>query len=124
MNAEDIRTYCLNKPGAVVNYPFGAEPACFRVCNKIFAELYLSPDRHWVTLKCEPMRADFYRQQYPGIVVRGYHCPSTQQPYHNTISFDRMETATLVEMIDHAYDRVVQGLTRRARAELEASLCP
>ena len=119
MNAGQLRTYCMKKPGAEEYFPFGEEPACFRVGGKIFAELYPSPHRHWITLKCEPMRADFYRQQYPGAVVRGYHCPPVQQPHNNTVSYDQMEDAVLLEMIDHAYDRVFSKLTRRARAALE-----
>lgn len=118
MTGDDIRAYCLDKVGAYVDYPFGEEPACFRVKGKIFAELYPSPDRHWVTLKCEPMRADFYRQQFPGVVVRGYHCPPIQQPHNNTVSYDKLENRVLLEMIDHAYERVVAGLPKYVRQEL------
>lgn len=123
MTAEEIRTYCLQKPGAIETCPFGEEPACFRVCNKIFAQLFPSPARHWVTLKCEPMRAGFYRQQYPGVITRGYHCPPVQQPHNNTISYDHMADEALLEMIDHAYESVVSGLPKRSCAALEGDSC-
>lgn len=124
MTADEIRACCLKKPGAVESYPFGEEPTCFRVCNKIFAELYPSDNRHWVTLKCEHMRSDFYRQQYPGVVVRGYHCPPVQQPYNNTVAYDLIGDETLSEMIDHAYGRVLSKLTKRERVALEGLACP
>lgn len=116
MNAEEIRTLCLQKPGAYEDYPFGDEPACLRVRGRIFAELY--PARRWVTLKCEPMRADFYRRQYPDAVVRGYHCPGVQQPYNNTVSFEEMEDEVLLEMLDHSYARAVASLPKYVQREL------
>lgn len=118
MTAQDIRDYCLGKTGACEDYPFGEEPACFRVKGRIFAQLYPSPERHWVTLKCEPMRGDFYRRQYPGVVARGYHCPPVQQPHNNTIAYDGIEDRVLLEMIDHAYALTVSKLTKRLRQEL------
>lgn len=121
MTDMDIRAYCLSKREAEEYYPFGEEPACFRVRGKIFAELYPSLERHWVTLKCEPMRADFYRRQYPGVVVRGYHCPPVQQPYNNTVSYDWIENEILLEMLDHAYARVVEGMPKYIQRQLAAS---
>lgn len=61
MTEKEIRAHCMSKHEAYEDYPFGEEPVCFRVRGKIFAELYPSNERHWVTLKCKPMRADFYR---------------------------------------------------------------
>lgn len=118
MTEKEIRAYCLSKQEVSEYYPFGEEPVCFRVRGKIFAELYPSPERHWVTPKCEPMRSDFYRQQYPGVVVRGYHCPPVQQPHNNTVSYDQMEDDVLLEMIDHAYKRVVAGMPKYIQREL------
>lgn len=116
MTAEAISAWCLERRGAYEDYPFGPEPACFRVKERIFAELY--PSRGWVTLKCEAMRGDFYRQQYPGAVTRGYHCPPVQQPYKNTICFSQLEDAILLEMLSHSYTMAVASLPKKLRLEL------
>lgn len=71
-----------------IDYPFGEDPVCIKVHGKIFAEIYQKVDNFKITLKCEPILANYWRNQYPGIVVRGYHCPPVQQPYRNTVWVD------------------------------------
>ena len=51
------------------------------------------------------------RQVYPGVVVRGYHCPPVQQPYWNTIYPEDFPDEDLLNMIDHAYDTVLHKLS-------------
>jgi predicted DNA-binding protein (MmcQ/YjbR family) len=118
MTLAEIKDYCLNKRGAVETHPFGEIPICIKVAGKIFAELYPLPDNYKITLKCEPTLADFYRQQYKDIVVRGYHCPPVQQPYHNTVYIDKIDENVLLNMIDHSYERVLGKLTKKAYKEL------
>lgn len=118
MTGAEFRGRCLDKPCVSAYLPFGPSPVCFRVGGHIFAQLYDAADGCRVSLKCEPVRADFYRQQFPGVVVRGYHCPRRQQPYWNTLPLDGLEHDILLEMLDHAYTFTVSRLTRRERAAL------
>ena len=119
MNAEKIIDYCLKKKNAYIEYPFGEIPICVKVQNKIFAQVYPNPNDFKVTLKCEPMFGDFYRQMYPGIVVRGYHCPPVQQPYWNTVHLNGVVSDEVLQvMIDHAYRIVVSKLPRGVQKEL------
>ncbi|HEX3075419.1 MAG TPA: MmcQ/YjbR family DNA-binding protein [Lachnospiraceae bacterium] len=118
MNSDLILQYCMEKQGTYLDYPFGDIPVCVKVCGKIFAELYPNPDNYKITLKCEPMLADFYRQQYEGIVVRGYHCPPVQQPYNNTIYIDLIDEGVLLNMIDHSYERAILNLSKKIRNSL------
>lgn len=113
MIPESIKEYCIKKRGAVETHPFGEIPICYKVAGKIFAELYPVPDNYKITLKCEPALADFYRQQYKGVVVRGYHCPPVQQPYNNTVFINDIDENVLLDMIDHSYERVLTKLPRR-----------
>lgn len=113
-----IKEYLIKKRGAVETYPFGDIPICYKVSGKIFAQLYPLQDNYKITLKCEPMLADFYRQQYKDVVVRGYHCPQVQQPYNNTVYIDRIKEEVLLEMIDHSYDRVLKKLTGKEYKKL------
>lgn len=118
MEAEELVKYCLSKKEAYLDYPFGDIPICVKVRNKIFAEIYPQPDNYKITLKCEPMLADFYRMQYPGVVVRGYHCPPVQQQYRNTVYADRIAEEELLNMIDHSYEQVILSFPKKVRQEL------
>ena len=42
MSTQEILEYCLAKPGAYLNQPFGSEPLCVRIGKRIFAELYVT----------------------------------------------------------------------------------
>lgn len=115
---EALANYCLLKPGAYLDYPFGPEPMVVKVRGRIFAEIYPRPEDYKITLKCDPDLADFYRRQFPGVVVRGYHCPPLQQPHRNTVFIAGMEEALLLRMIDHSYERVKKSLPRASREGL------
>ena len=110
----DIKSYCLSKPKAVETYPFGEWPICYKVNGKIFAQLY--EDK--LTLKCPAFQGQMFRQAYPGIVVRGYHCPPVQQPYWNTIDLNRFPAEELPHMIDLAYEAVLAGFSKKAQKEI------
>lgn len=92
---------------------------CYKVCGKLFLQLYPMPDNNKITISCEPMLADFYRQLYTGVVMTGYHCTGRLKPHMNTVYLNKYVNDTMIfKMIDHSYDRVVSKLTRRERAEL------
>ncbi len=119
MDNWQITDYCLSKPGAYEDFPFGDIPVCYKVCGRLFLQLYPAPDNHKITVSCEPMRADQYRLQYPGDVAPGYHCPDRLKPYMNTVYLDRgVEDGVILEMIDHSYERVAGKLPRRDREGL------
>ena len=45
MHPEDVREYCLSKPGATEELPFGPDTLVFKVMGKIFALMGLDqPD--------------------------------------------------------------------------------
>ena len=118
MNKDELLKYCCAKTKAYIDFPFGEIPICIKVEKKIFAEIYPKPDNYKITLKCEPMLSDFYRQMYPEIVVRGYHCPRSQQPHRNTVYIDKFDDNELIRMIDHSYEQVVKSLTKKIQKEL------
>lgn len=118
MGPEEIKAYCLGKPKAYEDRPFGETPICYKVNKKIFAQLY--PDK--ITLKCTAFSGQMFRQAFPGVVVRGYHCPPAQQPYWNTIYPDRFPPEQLPMMIDHAYETVVAGFSKKVRQEILGEL--
>ena len=88
MTAEDIKAYCLSKHKACEAYPFGKVPVCYKLNDKIFAQLYPDEGNYKITLKCTADAAQFYRMVYPDKIVDGYHCSKVQKPYWNTIYLD------------------------------------
>jgi len=53
MNIEEIREYCLAKPGVTEGFPFGEDVLVFKVMNKMFALTGLEADPLYVNLKCD-----------------------------------------------------------------------
>lgn len=115
---DELVEYCTKKKRSYVDYPFGIEPICIKVNGKIFAEIYPREENYKITLKCEPNRADFFRNEYPGVVERGYHCSPVQQPYRNTIWIGEIDDGILFSMIDHSYDEVIKGFSNKVQREI------
>lgn len=118
MLVEDIKRYCQNKYKAYEEYPFGNIPICYKLNNKIFAQIYANENDFKITLKCTDDAGQFYRKVYPGKVIRGYHCPPVQQPYWNTVYLDDFPEEELLNMIDHAYDTVLSSFSKKVQRQI------
>jgi predicted DNA-binding protein (MmcQ/YjbR family) len=72
MNIEEIREYCLAKPGVTEGFPFDEVTLVFKVMNKMYA--LVGPERLplFINLKCDPERAIELREQHEDIQP-GYH---------------------------------------------------
>lgn len=118
MQLEEIKEYCIHKWKAYEDHPFGDIPICYKLNKKVFAQIYPKKEDYKVTLKCSADFGQFYRQVYPEVVVRGYHCPPVQQPYWNTVYPDKLTDEELLNMIDHAYDTVLHSFSKKAQKEI------
>jgi predicted DNA-binding protein (MmcQ/YjbR family) len=125
MTHQRIIDYCLQKPGAYLDYPFSPVFPVIRVKapsqekGRIFAQPFELHEKPIVTLNCTPAAAEFYRGEYPGSIVRGYHCPPVQQPHFNTVSLDgTVPDAEILQMIDEAYDTVVAKYPKYIQKEI------
>jgi len=67
MNIEEIREYCLSKPGVTEGFPFNDTALVFKVMGKMFALLDLSEARHGISLKCDPELAIELREQHSDV---------------------------------------------------------
>ena len=121
MKLDELMDYCGSRSKAYIDYPFGDIPICYKLSGKIFAQIYPTENDYKVTLKCEPMTGEFYRQVYSGIVVRGYHCPPVQQLFWNTIYIDRISDNELLNMVDHAYECVLKSFSMKKQIEINSS---
>ncbi len=110
---------CLQKKGAYIDHPFGLDSTIIKVEGRIFAQFFQLRGQACVTLNCDRMSGDFYRQLYEGIVVRGYHCPPVQQPYFNTMPLSgQVPYDTVLKMIEHSYTTVVGKLPKYKQKRL------
>jgi predicted DNA-binding protein (MmcQ/YjbR family) len=110
-----LRRCCLDRPGAIEDFPFGPQTSVFKVAGKVFAISALKADPLKVSLKCEPEVAHQLRSGYPA-VQPGYHL---NKRHWNTVTLDGTVPDRLVrDMIEDSYDLVVSALPRARREEL------
>lgn len=116
---EQIIAYCLSKPGAYLDFPFGPDVTIIKVRKRIFAQVFYLKGKPMATFNCDRMTGEFYRAVYPDTVTRGYHCPPIQQPYFNTIKLDGIVPDDEIKlMINHSYAVVTSKLPKYIQKEL------
>ncbi len=115
MQADNFREYCLAKPGATEEMPFGPDNIVFKVGGKMFALLPLDEIPPSVNLKCDPDRALELRDRFEE-VQPGYHM---NKRHWNTVQISgAIPESELRAMIDHSYELVVASLPKAARERL------
>jgi predicted DNA-binding protein (MmcQ/YjbR family) len=109
MDLAEFREYCLSKPSAIEDTPFGPDVLVFKVARKMFALAALDELPTTVNLKCDPDLALDLRDRYKQ-VRPGYHM---NKKHWNTVEIDSgIPDAELRKMIDHSYDLVIKGMPR------------
>jgi len=116
MDIETLRLYCIAKPGTTEGFPFDNDTLVFKVMGKMFALISIEQP-NTVNLKCDPEYAMELREQYPEDILPGYHM---NKKHWNTVLLDTgLSESFLKELIDHSYEKVVAGLSRKVRQQLE-----
>jgi len=114
LNLEEIRDYCLAKPGVTEGLPFGEDTLVFKVGEKLFLLTSIS-DPTSFNVKCDPERAVELREQHSE-VIPGYHM---NKKHWNTVHTDgNLTRRQLCEMIDHSYDLVFNSLPKNIQTEI------
>ncbi|MFD9459612.1 MmcQ/YjbR family DNA-binding protein [Streptomyces sp. NPDC060027] len=117
MTPRQLRAFCLSFDAAVEDFPFTPETSVFKVLGKLFALTNLDADPLKVNLKCDPQDAIRLRDQYPGLILPGYHM---NKRHWNTVTVDGELPDRLVrELVEDSYDLVVAGLPRAERLRLD-----
>ncbi|MDE7454172.1 MAG: MmcQ/YjbR family DNA-binding protein [Clostridia bacterium] len=110
----EILDYCLQKNGAFVDYPFGADYITVKIKNShksvIFAEIFVLDGELKLTFSTDEVTAQYLRSAYPQVIVRGWHCPPVQAKYKSTLSVNGVSNETLLQVIDISYERAVSKL--------------
>ena len=119
MNLEDIRQYCIEKPGVTEEFPFDNDTLVFKVMGKMFALIPLEAEDLRMNLKCDPGLAQELRASFTG-VQPGYHM--NKQHWNTIVADGSFREPELIEWIDHSYDLVVAKLPRKLKDELNTLL--
>ncbi|WP_066225983.1 MmcQ/YjbR family DNA-binding protein [Formosa haliotis] len=119
MNIEQLYEYCLKKKGVTETFPFDKDTLVLKVFGKMFL---LTSLKGWeegtpsINLKCDPEKAENLRANYNSIIP-GYHM---SKKHWNTLKLNQgdLQIPFVLELIDHSYDLVVQGLPKKLRDTL------
>ena len=109
MNIEEIREYCLSKPGVTEGLPFNDTALVFKVMGKMFALLDLSEDSRGISLKCDPELAIELREQHPE-VTPAWHF--NKQHWNGIDLGGSVPVGKIRQWIDHSYEIVAMGLKK------------
>lgn len=113
MDLAEFREYCLSKPSATEDTPFGPDVLVFRVGSKMFALAAINRVPTTVNLKCNPDLALDLRDRYEQ-VKPGYHM---NKRHWNTVEIEGgIPDVELQKMIDHSYELVFESLPKARRA--------
>jgi len=113
MTVQKVTEYCLSKPGAAMEYPFGPEPAVFKVGGKVFATIYQKDGTTRYGLKCDPMLADLLRQQYSSVTLM-YKSPH----WIYILQGGDVPVDEVLFQIDHSYDLIIKALPKKKRERI------
>ncbi|QXP66630.1 MmcQ/YjbR family DNA-binding protein [Polaribacter sp. AHE13PA] len=120
MHIEQLRDFCISKKGVTEHFPFDEVTLVFKVMDKMFLLTSLTS---WekveakINLKCIPEKAIELREEFEGITA-GYHM---SKKHWNTVLLNSSDVSDDLakELINHSYDLVVKGLTKKLQKELE-----
>ena len=105
MNAEEIRDFCIAKPGVGEGFPFGEDTLVFKVNGKMFLLVSLTATPLQFNAKCDPEKAIALREEFD-CISPGYHM---NKQHWNTIIIDHtLNQKQLKELIGHSYELVLK----------------
>jgi predicted DNA-binding protein (MmcQ/YjbR family) len=115
MDPTELRNALINFPAVTEEEPFGPDTIVYKVAGKVYAlSTYQSPLA--VNLKCDSTRAQELRNRYDA-VQPGYHM---NKKHWNTVTIDgSLPKSLLLELIEHSYDLVVNGLPKKAQKKVK-----
>lgn len=117
MNIEQFRIYCLSKKGVTESFPFDEKTLVFKVMGKVFALCGIERQPFAVNLKCNPERSIELREMYEQSIMEGFHM--NKKHWNTVVPNTSFSDDFFVELIDHSYELVVNGLTKKLKIELK-----
>ena len=119
MNIEQLRDYCLSKKGVTDHFPFDQDVLVFKVLGKMFL---LTSLKNWeegiqfLNLKCDPDYSLELRDEYESIKP-GWHM--SKKLWNSVYIYKgELQEKFILELIDHSYDMVVKGMSKKLKNKL------
>lgn len=116
MNAEEIRTYCINKKGVTESFPFDNNTLVFKVLDKMFLLMSLEKNPLSINVKCDPEIAIQLRETYPESISPGYHM--NKMHWNTVISNQELSASLIKRFIDESYQLVFKSLPKSKQLSL------
>ena len=121
MNIQQLYELCLSKKTVTEHFPFDEDTLVFKVGGKMFC---LASLQDWenenpsISVKCDPNYAEELRAQFES-VTPGFH---SNKKHWNTVFINKeIPDKKIVHFINHSYELVVAGLSKRVRYEIYSS---
>ena len=123
MNYPWLEEYMLAKPGASKDYKAEWDWHLYLVGGKMFASVFRPPEKYdpayagkdLISLKCDPMMAEFLREQHPE-VIPGFYC---DKRHWNSVDLGgSLPDDALRQMIDDSYRLVFEKLIKKLQKEI------
>ena len=118
MTISDLYEICTTYRGVTESFPFDKNTLVFKVGGKMFLLTGLSSWENGepvINLKCDPEKAIELREEYEA-VKPGYHMSKT---HWNTVSANKdLSLIEIKKLIDHSYELVFNGLTKKLQKEI------
>jgi predicted DNA-binding protein (MmcQ/YjbR family) len=116
VNIEELRDYCIAKPGVTEELPFDDDTLVFKVCGKMFALCSIAEYTRGIALKCDPLRAVDLREQYTQVTA-AYHMSKVH--WNDVQPEAGLPDELIRQWIDDSYALVVAKLPKASRATLQ-----
>jgi predicted DNA-binding protein (MmcQ/YjbR family) len=110
MNIENLVEYCMAKKGVEETFPFDEVTLVLKVMGKIFAIVPTDNEKLSLALKCDPEYAIELRERYEEITP-AWHM--SKKHWNGVNCEGTLRDAFIYELVDHSYDMVVKGLTKK-----------
>ena len=109
----------MSKKGVTEHFPFDKDTLVFKVMGKMFALFSLEDweaGKGWVNLKADPDYSEELRADYESIQP-GWHM---NKAHWNSVYIYKGELNPqfVLKLIDHSYDMVVKGLSKKLKEQL------
>ena len=115
MNRKDLIDFCLTFTDVYEDYPFSDDTNWVtmrhKTNKKIYAMFFDWNKKLCANLKSDPMRSDFLRGVYEGIIP-AYHMNKT---HWNTVFINEVPKEELFDMITHSYNLTAQKMPSKRR---------
>ena len=112
-----IDEYLLAKPNVTKDLQADWNWVRYYIGGKMFAAVLLDRENkpYYINLKLEPLEGELMRQQYPDIIP-GYY--SNKRHWNSVKPDGDVPDEVLKKLLDHAYDVVFKGLTKKKQKEI------